>query len=512
MTKKKILIVDDVPANIHMLSLMLKKDYIIIAATSGKQAIKLANKNPKPDIILLDVLMPEMDGYEVCKILKADKETQNIPIIFLSSLLDANEKEKALLVGGNDYLIKPVTKELILNRIQTQIKIVEYSSNLEKIYTKNIQVKNNIPKILIVDDVPQNIKVAVEILKSDYTVSVATSGEKALALLEEGLDPDLILLDIVMPDMDGFEVCIKLKSDLSYCHIPIIFLTILENDYDMIKGLELGAVDYVTKPFEPKVLKARVSTHVKLKIYQDELLQNLKEKDEILIQQSKFAILGEMFENIMHQWKQPLSVISMASSTIKLEKDIGKFDDNSLDKFLRNIDYSIHNFFDTVDNFRDFLVKNNPEEYFKVRYILTNTLKLLKLKIRHNDIKITIDVDSIELFNYKNDFTQVLMSLLTYFIDSLDKKKANKYISIKSEIIQENFVLILSSNCENINDEAILEIFNKHLSIEEEYTVSNLGPYLSKKIIENKMHGKLEIESQDKEVIFKINLPRNIKI
>jgi len=507
MKKKKILIVDDVAANIHMLSLMLKKDYSIIAATSGKKAIELVTKDSKPDVILLDILMPEMDGYEVCKILKENKETKHIPIIFLSSLSDANEQEKALLNGGNDYLVKPVRKEVLLNKVQTQIKITNYNNNIKSLCKENYQIKNNMPKILIVDDAPQNIQVALEILKNKYVVSVATSGEKALSMLDDGLNPDLILLDIVMPGMDGFEVCINLKSDLQYCNIPLIFLTVLENENDMLKGLELGAVDYVTKPFEPKILKARVDTHVRLKMYQDELLKNIKEKDNILIKQSKLATLGEMFENITHQWKQPLSVISMISSTIKLEKEIGTLDDKSLDGLLNSVDDSLQHLFDTVDNFRDFLIRDNPQEYFKIKDIVDNTLKLLDSKIKYENIDISIDLCTVELFNYKNDLIQVLMNIFTNSIHVLKNLDSNKKICVNSETSDEYFILIIKDNGGGISNDIIGKIFNKYFSTKKNADSSGLGLYMSKKIIEDNMDGKLIVDSKNDEAIFKISLP-----
>jgi len=507
MKKKKILIVDDVASNIHMLSLMLKEEYSIVAAKTGAKAIELANKSPQPDVILLDVLMPDLNGYEVCRILKENKDTENIPIIFVSSLTDINEQEKALAQGGNDYLIKPVAKDILLNKIETQIKLTNYNDKVLTICKGNVQMKNAIPKILIVDDAPQNIQVAVEILKNKYTVSVATSGEKALSMLDEGLYPDLILLDIIMPEVDGFEVCRKLKSDARYCNTPVIFLTILENEHDMVKGLELGAVDYVTKPFEPKVLQARVDTHIKLKIYQDELLQNIQEKDDMLIKQSKLATLGEMFENITHQWKQPLSVISMINSTIKLEKDIGTLNDKSLDELLDSVDDSVKHLFDTVDNFRDFLIRDNPKEYFKIRELVENTLKLLDSKIKYETIEIKVDLDSIELFNYKNDLIQVLMNIFTNSIHVLKQKKQNKIINVTSEKTQENFVLTISDNGGGISSEIVTKIFDKYFSTKENDDASGLGLYMSKKIIEDNMDGKLEVQSKGEEAIFKISLP-----
>ena len=508
MIKKKVLIVDDVASNIHMLSLMLKEDYSIVAAKTGEKAIELASKNPMPDIILLDLLMPGLDGYEVCRILKENPKTKNIPIIFVSSLNDMHEQEKALSIGGSDYLVKPVTKDILLNKLETQIKLSVYNSEITTICKGNLPMKNNkIPKILIIDDAPQNIQIAVEILKDKYTVSVATSGEKALSLLEDGLHPDLILLDIVMPDMDGFAVCKTLKSNSRYCNIPIIFLTILENEFDMVKGLELGAVDYVTKPFEPKVLKARVDTHIRLKIYQDELMDNIQEKDDILIKQSKLATLGEMFENITHQWKQPLSVISMISSTIKFERDNGVLDDKSLDDLLNSVDSSVTHLCDTVDSFRDFLIRDNPKEYFNVKKVVKNTLILLDSKLKYDNIQININLDESELFNYKNDFIQVLMNLFSNSIHILKNKEKDKTIDISFVKENENFVLIIADNGGGIDNTIVTKIFDKYFSTKEDDSASGLGLYMSKKIIEDNMNGKLQVQSIADEAIFKINLP-----
>ena len=510
MTKKKILIVDDVASNIHMLSLMLKEQYSIVAAKSGLKAIELATKKPQPDLILLDILMPDLDGYEVCKQLKENPVTKNIPVIFVSSLNDVNEQEKALFHGGNDYLIKPVTKDILYNKIETQIKLATYKDNITTICKGKITMKDTPAKILIVDDAPQNIQIAVEILKNQYTVSVATSGEKALSMLEDDLDPDLILLDIIMPDIDGFEVCNRLKDDARYCNIPIIFLTILENEHDMVKGLELGAVDYVTKPFEPKVLKARVDTHIRLKQYSDDLINNIKEKDEILIHQSKLATLGEMFENVTHQWKQPLSVISMISSTIKLEREIGTLDDKSLDGLLDNVELSVHHLSDTVENFRDFLIRDNPKEYFKVKKVVKNTLKLLDSKIKFENIDIDIDLDSEELFNFKNDFIQVLMNLFSNSIHILNKKSENKAIKISSRTLADTYILQISDNGGGISEKVISKVFDKYFSTKEHNHSSGLGLYMSKKIIENNMGGVLGVTSKNNEAIFSIELPRAV--
>ncbi|AZN33108.1 two-component system response regulator [Pseudoalteromonas sp. Xi13] len=122
---------------------------------------------------------------------------------------------------------------------------------------------NDKPRILIVDDEPANLKVMREVLGNQYRMSFAKSGAAALALLEKE-QPKLILLDIMMPDMNGFEVCEILKSTPALSHIPTIFVTALGDESDEFKGFELGAVDYITKPISPAIVRARVKTHLSL--------------------------------------------------------------------------------------------------------------------------------------------------------------------------------------------------------------------------------------------------------
>jgi PleD family two-component response regulator len=145
-------------------------------------------------------------------------------------------------------------------------------------------------RILVVDDIGQNISVANEILKPYYTIMVALNGQKALSIANSDTPPDLILLDIMMPEMDGFEVCKRLKSDPKTHDIPIIFLSSLDDTKDKVKGLELGAVDYILKPFQPEEVIARVKTHLtisSLKISLAEKNEELKASNDYLEERVK---------------------------------------------------------------------------------------------------------------------------------------------------------------------------------------------------------------------------------
>lgn len=134
--------------------------------------------------------------------------------------------------------------------------------------------------VLIVDDEPANIDILTELVKSGYMTRAATGGEKALRIATSDNPPDLILLDVMMPGIDGYEVCRRLKADERTKDIPIIFITGKVSAQDEIKGFECGAVDYITKPFNPVVVKSRVTTHLQLKLRSDFLEWMLKEKTE----------------------------------------------------------------------------------------------------------------------------------------------------------------------------------------------------------------------------------------
>jgi putative two-component system response regulator len=137
--------------------------------------------------------------------------------------------------------------------------------------------------ILIIDDSPDNLMVLSEVLKPFYKVKVATNGTKALNMIASGDIPDLILLDIMMPDISGYDVCKKLKNDSMTRNIPIIFVTALSDDINEAEGLNLGAVDYISKPINSSIVLARVNTQISLLRYKHDLEQKLQERTEEIV-------------------------------------------------------------------------------------------------------------------------------------------------------------------------------------------------------------------------------------
>lgn len=177
-------------------------------------------------------------------------------------------------------------------------------------------------KILIVDDNKQNIEMLMELLNEEYRITAAVNGERAIKMAMSDTPPDLILLDIIMPGMDGYQVCSLLKNDDKTKHIPIIFITAVSEVMDSTKGFSLGAVDYITKPFHPPAVKSRVKLHL-----------NLKRKQDLL---EKYAFIDALTEihnrrsfdkEIINKWKQakdtgqPLSILMIDVDNFKEQND-----------------------------------------------------------------------------------------------------------------------------------------------------------------------------------------------
>lgn len=167
-------------------------------------------------------------------------------------------------------------------------------------------------RILIVDDISANLKLLAEILTEEgYQIGFAQDGEQAL-LAAENLLPDLILLDIMMPVLDGYQTCIALKKNIKLAHIPVIFLTAKEDVLDITKAFDIGAADYLTKPFNTAELLNRVHTHLLLADQNKKLQLQVKQLETLqndLIESEKVAVIGKLMAGISHGINIPLSVI-----------------------------------------------------------------------------------------------------------------------------------------------------------------------------------------------------------
>jgi len=174
--------------------------------------------------------------------------------------------------------------------------------------------------ILIVDDNSENLTVLSSLLSKEYDVSVAKSGERALEILQSGRLFDLILLDIIMPEMDGFKLCSLIKADERFKDIPIIFISALTEIESKVKGFQMGGVDYITKPFQKEEVLARVKTHLTIRELTSELIEKNKRLEETNKKLMELERLRENLTNmIIHDMRSPLTAIMSMFELLKME-------------------------------------------------------------------------------------------------------------------------------------------------------------------------------------------------
>lgn len=245
MLKRKILVVDDDKDIREIIRFYLEDSgYEVIEAQNGKEALKLADEL-QPELITLDIIMPGLDGFEVLRLLKENTRTKDIPVIILSVVAEDHK----YLHAFTDYLTKPFER-------------INLISMVEKILLRLENKGKN--QILIVDDEPDIVDIISTSLESEgYLTMKAFNGKEAVNKAEKE-PPDLMILDLKMPLMDGYEVIKYFKSTTSLSHIPIIVLTGTHiSEVDKQKGIQLGAEKYLTKPLTAKELVNQIKETLK---------------------------------------------------------------------------------------------------------------------------------------------------------------------------------------------------------------------------------------------------------
>jgi CheY-like chemotaxis protein len=252
---KSILYVEDNDDNIYMLKPRLERlGFDVKIATDGKSALNLI-KTSKPNLILMDLELPIMDGFEATKILKQNPDTSEIPVIALSACVQDEDKKNAFEAGCDDFEQKPVEFDVLVKKINALI--IEHAELTTEI--KKGQRHDN--KILIIDDNENDQYILSEYLNREgfNNIEIASNGEHALDILNTN-NFDLVLMDMNMPVMDGIETLSKMKNDLSLQHIPVIMISGISESNSISQCIEIGAEAYVIKPFDKNILRSKINS------------------------------------------------------------------------------------------------------------------------------------------------------------------------------------------------------------------------------------------------------------
>jgi len=253
-TNASILIVDDEEPNRDILSRRLTKEgYTVAVADGGKEALEMLHVE-RYDLVLLDIMMPGVDGYQVLKRIKSELLLNDIPVIMVTALNDEPTLKRCLELGATDYIGKPFELTYLKSRIWRAIQAL--SQVRRPTATQNDS--SIATSVLVVDDDELNQGLLLRRLKkAGHDVHVAANGAEAMRLLNKQRF-DLILLDIMMAKMDGYEVLEKIRERQSLADVPVIMVSAVNDTASMERCMQLGADDYIMKPYNTILLKERV--------------------------------------------------------------------------------------------------------------------------------------------------------------------------------------------------------------------------------------------------------------
>jgi len=337
----RVLVVDDVPPNVKLLEAKLTSEYFdVLTAYSGPEALDVISRE-HPDIILLDVMMPGMDGFEVCRRIKADPTTAYIPVVMVTALDQPSDRVAGLEAGADDFLTKPVQDMALFARVRSLVRLKVMMDELRNRETtgaslgweneEEVPVEVDMPtdgSILIVDEQERVMERIARALDGVGELTFIAGGDDAAERAREK-NFDLIIVSLTMRNTDGLRVCSKLRSFEQTRHVPILVMVDDGNTKLLVRALEMGVNDYVVRPVDRMEFLARVKTQLKRKRYADKLWENfhlsmqLATTDAVTGLYNRHYLTSHMETRLeaAQRSDKPLSIMMMDIDHFKLVND-----------------------------------------------------------------------------------------------------------------------------------------------------------------------------------------------
>lgn len=285
----RILVVDDLAPNLHLLKVKLEAEYYdVVTASDGTQALNIATRE-KLDLILMDAMMPGMNGFECCQKLKENPATWHIPVVMVTALEETKDRIRGLEAGADDFITKPIDDFNLMARVRSLLRLKMVTDQL--LSHTGHSVENSRPlldtidrkagHILLVEDHEIRVNKLADPLSKLHTVTTKTDPRDALKAAKAGVD--LVIVSLVSEKFDGLRLCASLRVDEHTRDIPILVVGDPEDEARFIRAYDLGVNDTLMRPIEIQELIARTNTQLRRKFYADSLRENFNENLEMVV-------------------------------------------------------------------------------------------------------------------------------------------------------------------------------------------------------------------------------------
>jgi two-component system cell cycle response regulator len=289
----RILVVDDIPANVKLLEARLLAEYFdVLTAEDGFKALEICN-NTQVDIVLLDIMMPGMDGFEVCERLKSNPRTMHIPVVMVTALDQPSDRVRGLKAGADDFLTKPVNDLQLVSRVKSLVRLKTMSDELrmraetaraigiEDLLRDEGRIEEP-GQVLLVDPRANSQERIIKMLKPVAEVTAISDAQAAIfEAAEQGFE--LVIVSSSLDDYDPLRLCSQLRSLDRTRFLPVLLIAEQGGEDMIVRALDLGVNDYITRPLDPNELVARTLTQLKRKRYNDRLRSSVQHSIELAV-------------------------------------------------------------------------------------------------------------------------------------------------------------------------------------------------------------------------------------
>jgi len=290
----RVLVVDDVAANVKLLEARLSAEYFdVVTAMSGQEALAICER-AECDLILLDVMMPDMDGFEVCRRLKTNPATHHIPVVMVTALDQPSDRVRGLEAGADDFLTKPISELALIARVRSlaRLKMVTDELRMRVLTSRDIGIESpereaaadtgRNGRILIVDDRPASYERIAAMLAKEHDVEIEADPNQAVFHAADG-NYDLLIVSLGLENFDALRLCSQVRSLDRTRNLPILAITEPDNSARMVRGLEIGVNDFLIRPIDKNELLARARSQVRKRRYTERLRDNVQMSIEMAI-------------------------------------------------------------------------------------------------------------------------------------------------------------------------------------------------------------------------------------